>query len=123
MTTTEKKTIKIAMSEQAPVIVDPEVWGLIADAEWYEGEHKSQANRTARIKVREHDDGRCIVYGSSDSAFRTERDEQAGYLVPSKDGQRDKDEVIRAIRRVAGVIGHAELAADCIADLPAEELV
>lgn len=123
------RPLTIAMSERRPLKIDPGQWPLIASATWYDSEHKSQANRDRAIRVREHADGRRIVYGSYSSAFRGERGSDAGYLVDptgevAEDGTKmpDEAETIRAIRRVAGVIGDDSLGAECIADLPAEEV-
>jgi hypothetical protein len=124
MITTEKKTVTITMSDSAPLRIVNEDWPRIADASGHDGQVQSQANHEWYIRVREHQDGRRIVYGSYDSGnggvhigFRPRK---AGYLVPAgADGQ----DTIRAIRRVAGVIDMPELADECIADLPAQDLV
>ncbi len=143
--TTEKKTIKVTMSERAPLNIDPEVWQLIAEAHWFNGEHEFQANYVRRIFVREHDDGRRLVYGFHTSGnggapigFRgarggflidaVERDESA--FARASDGDveivsshADEAGTVRAIRRVAGIIGDDGLGDECVADLPAQELV
>ncbi len=133
MTTTEK--ITVTMSERAPLKIDPEVWPLIASAYWFSGQHECQANYIRRIEVREHEDGRRLVYG-----FHTAgpggvhvgwRGASGGFLIewPVPVSQRDPQvcecftaQTIRAIRRVAGIIGDDTMADDTIADLPAEEL-
>lgn len=142
--TTEKKTITITMSETAPVEVDPEQWPVIASASTHDGKVECQANTEWVIKVREHADGRRLVYGSQSAGnggqYAGYRGKDAGYLI-SVDTQveghgspddmrhayaaRDKvreEQTIRAIRRVAGVIGDEDLGAECVGDLPAQEI-
>lgn len=117
--TTEKK-ITITMSETAPVSVDPEQWPVIASASDHDGKVECQANTEWAIKVREHDDGRRLVYGYARAGRGGKpigwRPSSAGYLVVAG------DDLVRAIRRVAGVIGREDLAAECIGDLPAQEI-
>jgi hypothetical protein len=123
------KKIKITMSERRPLtIVDCE-WPVIAKADWWNGEHRFQANYERRIRVREHADGRRIVYGTYDSGgggvpvgFRGAAGgfllDKAGYGRPGVQDER----TVRAIRRVAGIIGDDAMADECIADLPAESI-
>jgi hypothetical protein len=142
--TTEKKTITITMSETAPVKVDPEQWPIIASAETHDGKVVYQANTEWVIEVREHADGRRLVYGSQSAGrggqYAGYRGKDAGYLIAvdtqveghgSPDDMRrayaarDKvreEQTIRAIRRVAGVIGDEDLGAECVGDLPAQEI-
>ena len=119
--TTDK--IKIVMSERRPLTINPELWPVIASADWYNGEHEFQANSIRRIKVRQHADGRRIVYGFQTAGNGGQhigtRNPEAGYLLPAG---ADEDETIRALRRVGGVIDDDGLAEECIADLPAEEI-
>ena len=136
-------TLTIPLSERRPVQIDKSEWPLIASADWHAGEHKSQASEVAYLRVREHADGRTLVYGDRDSGPGGMR---AGYrglhggylLVPHASApetmvaglngplvsHRDVDpaEVVRAIRRVAGAIGMDDLGSECVADLPAESL-
>jgi hypothetical protein len=126
MTTTEKKKkIAVTMSERAPLKLDPELWPLIASADTHDGQVECQANREWAIKVREHEDGRRVVYGwvqrGNGGMPIGYRGASGGYLVEA--GANSGEETIRAIRRVAGIIGDDQLGDECIADLPAEELV
>lgn len=109
----------ISMSNQAPVVVDEEAWPVIASARWCDKPQcPSEANRKARLFVREHVDGRRLVYGSSSSQWPGEGGGYGGYLITEGvTGDRD-GQTVDFIRRVAEEIGHRELAADCIADLP-----
>jgi hypothetical protein len=126
MTTTEKKKkITVTMSERAPLKLDPELWPLIASADTHDGQVECQANREWAIKTREHEDGRRVVYGwvqrGNGGMPIGYRGASGGYLVEA--GANAGEETIRAIRRVAGIIGDDQLGDECIADLPAEELV
>jgi hypothetical protein len=115
-------TIKITMSERRPLSIDPKLWPVIAQADWHNGQHDFQANTIRRIKVRQHADGRRIVYGIQAGIGRQPigtRNPEAGFLLAAG---ADEDETIRALRRVGGVIGDGALAEQCIGDLPAEEI-
>lgn len=128
--TTEKKTRQIVLSERRPVIITDDAWPLIASADrfWGGSGHECQANEKAWIKVRENDDGRTIVYccryrgpGGMPLGYRGA---DGGYIV-GVSGKRDADhddQVVRAIRRCAGIIDAPELATECIADLPADDM-
>ncbi len=131
---TATKKIKVTLSDASPVTIDPELWPIIASADWFNGQHDFQANYTRRIVVREHEDGRRLVYGSYDrgpGGARIEfRGAEAGYLLDDDGYGSDEprlkkakeEQTIRAIRRVAGAIGDDELGAECIGDLPAQEI-
>lgn len=130
------KKITITMSETAPVTVDPETWDCVATANAFDGAIEVQANTEWGIRVREHADGRRLVYGweraGNGGRSAGYRPKYAGYLVDAASASGDgpsagktrPDDVatIRAIRRVAGVIDDEQLGAECIADLPAVEL-
>jgi|GEM_PF-2358664 len=107
----KEKTIRIAMTSQRPLKIDPEDWPVIAAAEREEGraDHLS-----ATIKVRQHKDGRRIVYGFSEN--------EAGYLIPTKKGEPDNDATAKAIVDVANALADSRLAVDCLEDLPAQKL-
>ena len=132
--TTEKKTITITMSETAPVKIDPEQWPVIASASDHDGQVECQASTEWMIKVREHSDGRRIVYGYRARGNGGQpigwRRADAGYLLDadgygSDDPKLRKEKeaaTIRAIRRVAGVIDHEDLGVECVGDLPAQEI-
>ncbi len=122
MPTSKSQSIEIPLSERPPVRIDPLLWPIVANAE-----RLSEDKRPiAHITVREHKDGRRIVYGSRAPA-------RGGFLVPphtatmGHEGREvtpepDVQETIRAIRRVAGIVQERKLADECISSLPAEEL-
>ena len=118
--TSTTKTRTITLTDRPPVTIREDDWPIIAAAKWWDNTHECQANRTASLRVREHVDGRRIVYGVLDSRFQHERGARAGRLVnPPTDFL---EGTINAIHDVAELIGHPELAAECIADLPAVEI-
>ena len=123
MTDQAKQTITITMSERRPLRIDPEIWPVIARAKWHDGQYDFQANTVRLIKVREHSDGRRIVYGLQKAGgggqYVGTRNPEGGFLVSLSD-QRE-DETVRAIRRVAGIVGDDGLGDECIADLPPED--
>lgn len=117
---TTAKRIEITLSERSPVRIDPEQWPVIAHASTHDGKVACQANTEWEIKVREHADGRRIVYGSCTAGnggqYAGFRPSFGGWIITP-----DED-TVRAIRRVAGLIGDDDLGAECIAELPAEEI-
>lgn len=82
-----------------------------------------------RIRVREHADGRRLVYCCKEAGpggqYIGWRGSSGGWLLDTKRPKNDREiaeETIRAIRRCGGIIERDDLAAECIADLPAIEL-
>jgi hypothetical protein len=121
MTTTKQK-LKITMSERRPLSIVKDDWPVVATDEWFNGQHDFQANYVRYIRVREHADGRRVVYGAYTAGpggvpvgFRGA---EGGFLVASGDDAG----TIRAIRRVGGIINADWMADACIADLPAEDV-
>lgn len=127
----------VTMSESAPVSIDPAVWRKIASVDRYDNTVASEANTRWVITVREHEDGRRLVYGvqeaGPDGQVAWFRAKKAGFLIEMAGVGDDASvyaarfktreaETVRAIRRVAGVIDDEQLAAECIGDLPATEL-
>lgn len=116
------KTITIKLSDRAPVLIVPTDWPVIAKADTFHGSGIAcQANEESELRVRRHADGRSIVYG-----WRTNgpggmpagyRSRYAGCLLPA-----EGIDIALVIQRVASEIGEMELAAECIADLPAEPI-
>lgn len=116
MTTTTKTRI-VTLSNRPPVRIKESEWPVIADSFWHDGLIRCQANRTAWLKVRRHDDGRTLVYGGRESRWQGERDKRSGLLI-DKTG-----DVVAAIYQVADDLGYVEqLAAEAVGDLPAEEI-
>lgn len=108
----QPKTRTITLTGRQPVRIVEDEWPEIAHGEWYdwEGEHEFQSNRKwqVHVRVRQHQDGRAIVYGSYNfsTAWQKERDVNArvGYVLePGED-------IPAAIRRVGSDL--AERGAD-----------
>lgn len=133
MATTETKTRTVTLTDQAPVKIRDEQWPEVASGDWaaHDNKYEFQANRKWRlwIKVRQHSDGRLLVYGgyTYDTAFQGEAN------VSGKFGEllAADDDVIAAIRRVGRDLGSVhDVAAEheravvqeCIAALPAHEI-
>lgn len=95
--------LTIYLSEAPPVRITPDTWPLIA----------SFTDRDGFIDVRQHADGRTLVYGS----VVTHRTARAGFLCDAGPAH-----TVRAIRRVAGVLRKPQLGDGCIALLPPQDL-
>ena len=127
--TTTPKTRTITLTDRPPVKIHEDDWPVIARAKDWDNQHECQANRTWHLRVREHADGRRIVYGVYGTQFQGERDAAGGYLVAATETEAegggympDTAATITAIHDVAEIIGAPQLAAECIANLPAEEI-
>ena len=114
-------TKTITLTGRRPIVIDEDVWPLIASSKDHDNQYEVQANRKWHLFVRmcqTEGDDRCIVYGIHTSAFRNESDRRGGEIVASL------DDVPAAVQRVANNLdfGKQHLVEECIADLPAEEL-
>lgn len=128
--------LTITLTGRKPVTIVKDQWPIIAEAgdKNWDNQYEFQANRTwdYDLKVRQHEDGRTIIYGiyRYDTHFQNESGAgiRGGEMVAA-------DEVISAIQRVGKWMAdnlpsnHADeaeifnrLVNECIADLPAEEL-
>jgi hypothetical protein len=117
-TTTEtNKRRVITLTNRAPVRVLEAEWPVIARARATDNPRiESQANRHWWLTVREHIDGRAIVYAVFESCY-PESDRAGGELLDAD------DDVAAAIRRVGEHVGCSEIMIDeCIANLPVVEL-
>lgn len=136
-------TRTITLSGRPPVRINEDNWPLIASAKDFEhdGQVECQANRRSNwfVGVRHGPFNRFLVYAtySYRSNYQGARDYSAkrGILVDnaSHPDERAMSHVVAAIREVCEDIAQAEcsegdadrwttLAAECIADLPAEDL-
>ena len=117
-----KTQITIVLSERRPIRIVDDEWPVLASAASHDGMVRSQANTLRTIRVREHADGRRIVYGwiraGGGGKPISWRGTNGGFLVAAG----DEDETVRAIRRMAGVIGDPLVADECLANMPAEPL-
>lgn len=129
----------ITLTDRPPVTIDEDNWPVIASAsdEVHDGQVRCQANRTSDwwIKVRQHDDGRAIVYAGYryDTNWQGARghEHKHGVILP-KDAATAAD-ICRAIKEVCADMERGEhdgddgsqwtrLGNECIADMPAEVL-
>lgn len=116
MATTSTEPRVITLTNAPPVRVRDEQWPLIASSFLYDGRSAHQSERSRWLRVRRHEDGRVIVYGGLDTRINGERGLRGGEILA------DGENVAAAIRRVAASVDAAEIAIDCIADLPPVEL-
>jgi hypothetical protein len=118
--------ITIKMSETAPVRIDTRDWPLIAQIDAHDGALKCQAATEWTMCVREHADGRRLVYGWQEAGnggqYAGFEPTLAGFLVDALGAHCAERETVRAIRRVAGILKRDSLARDCIIALPATVL-
>lgn len=134
--TPSRKTRIITLTDARPVKIYEDEWPVVAKASRHDGgQVESQANKRWTVVVREHDDGRRIVYGKFSTSWQGGRDAAGGAMIPalrntnyqSPDCGRaigpDNDATIKTIRMVADeVIDDTQLGDECIADLPPEEI-
>ena len=115
--TAESKSLTITLTGRPPVKIDKAEWRTIAEAKGWDGQIESQATRTRRLVVRQHEDGRAIVYGVTTSQWQGERGARGGELLEAGADLAD------ALYRVAEHVGIDQgLVEHCIAKLPAEDL-
>jgi len=115
---TEQKRRTITLTDRPPVTILEADWPVIASARDHDGQIECQANRRWGITVRQHEDGRFIVYATYSSQYQGEHGYRGGELVAPPG-----DDLPAVIRRV-GERGEfsAHIIDECIADLPAEQL-
>jgi hypothetical protein len=117
MTTNEPRIRIITLTRRPPVRLREDLWPIIASARRHDGAVECQANHRWHLLVRQHADGRTIVYGSEDSGpggvCRGYEAAYAGEIVePGAD-------VASAILRVGTDARCSSAMQDeCIADLP-----
>ncbi len=103
----------ITLTDTRPVTVEEDDWPTVASAEAWDTQYRHQANRTWTLRVRQHSDGRCIVYGVATTQFQGEQDRRGGEIVDTL------EDVPAAIRRVGERLTMTDALVDeCIGDLP-----
>jgi len=128
-------TRTITLTGRPSVKISEDDWPIVAsvsERDW-DGEHRCQANITWDwwIMVRQHTDGRVVVYGGYD--FSTEYQGDRDYRARAGVYLDQPGTICQAIRDVCRELASAEsdsdytarwrtMAARCIADLPAEEI-
>lgn len=137
MSEQQRKQRTITLTGRAPVKIYDDEWPEVAVGEYtdHDNQYECQANRKWKmvLRVRQHTDGRAIVYGVYEyrTAWQGERNvaAKAGLLLGAE------DDIAAAISTVGETIADAaseagydfgahvsEAVRDCIADLPAEQL-
>lgn len=112
-----EKTRTITLFDRRPVKIREAEWPVIARASDHDNQYEFQANRRWNLRVRQHADGRAIVYGTYDTAFQHEANRAGGELLEAG------EDVAATVARVAKRLGFADhIAEACVADLPAEDL-
>lgn len=131
--TTERKQRTITLTDSQPAKIYEDEWPVVARAEYedYDNQYRSHASRTTdiSIRVRQHKDGRTIVYAVYDHStqWRNEKGRtlKFGQLLDAG------ADVPAAIRKVGSAMADRldddaphvwDLIDECIADLPAKEL-
>lgn len=116
--------LTITLTGRPPVSIDRDLWPVLCSAHRHDGrEYESQANRHFRLTVRQHQDGRAVVYGSYQSNWQDERDRRGGELLTADQAGLAHDSITDAIRRVCDALDFDRaVAEECIASMPAEVL-
>ena len=115
------KVRTVTLTGRPPVRVSEDVWPVIASARRGDGKVECQDNHRWHLTVRQHADGRTIVYGSEDSGpggvHQGYEPAYAGELLAAG------ADIASAIIRVGTDARCSKAMQDeCIADLPAEDL-
>lgn len=139
---TEPKYRTITLTGRRPVRIREDHWPIVADGTWadHDGQVEAKANRRWRlnIRVRQHEDGRAIVYGVYD--YDTHHQGTAGFMCRAGALMAPGDDLPMAIAEVGEVIrrricndapvDHAQsgsahvsaVVAECIGELEPETL-
>lgn len=112
----ESKHRTITLTDRAPVRIRQDLWPIVAAASEHDGKVESQAVRTWTLRVRQHADGRAIVYGVYRSNWEGARGAAGGELCEAG------ADLAAAIHRVAATCECEAIAGECIADLPPVDL-
>ena len=127
--------LTITLTDRPPVKIKKEDWPIVAEAsdKAWDNQYEFQANCISKwaLRVREHGDGRAIVYAiySYDSHYRNART----YQVRGGELLTDSSALAEAIRRVGEWASRQEqneggagrwqtIINECIADLPAVDI-
>jgi hypothetical protein len=126
------KTRTITLTGRRPVTIDEAEWPLIARASGddYDGNDPAKHQQASdqgeldeyALRVRQHEDGRAIVYGTYTEGWNSRHDglTHAGYVIAPGTIPLTVEDAIQQAGMDLGV--PAQIVADCIADMPAERL-
>lgn len=127
-TTSNARSRTITLTDRPPVTIHEAEWPVVAAARRHDGEIEYDAIRRWGLRVRQHEDGRALVYATYSTSVRGAHNYRGGELLESI------SDVPAGIRRVGErAAEHASdgvstrrvwlaLIDECIADLPSEEL-
>lgn len=126
-TETPRRTRTITLSDRPPVRIAEDEWPTIAKAEgdsWTSLDYSryQQALNQGELdewwmRVRQHADGRAIVYGRYSTGWNPQGEEWAGGALLAAG-----EDIASAIRRVGEDHVPDRCIRECIADLPAEQI-
>jgi hypothetical protein len=121
-----KDKLTITLTGRAPVTIETKLWPVIASAANHEsaarGKDPEEADWKQWLTVRQHADGRAIVYGVHDDA-RPKESRRAGELITGHEHRGTGEGIPDVIYRVAAYLKFdRDLADKCIANLPAVEV-
>jgi len=121
MTTHNEPTTRtITLTDRAPVEIIDGDWPIIAESRAHDGMIAVQANRRWWMKIRQHADGRVIVYGAYLTQHQGEVDRRDGEVLAATSRS---STLVATIRQVGQSLGApSSLVRELIADLPAEPL-
>lgn len=113
----ETKSRTITLTGRRPIKIREDEWPIFAEAKrGIGGAYERDWTRSWRLVVRQHADGRAIVYWAYETRWQGEHDRRGGELLTAGADLGD------AIRRVGETLGNEDVIQDCLADLPAEDL-
>jgi hypothetical protein len=136
--------ITITLTNRRPVRINEDHWPYIAEGQWddHDGQIRAQANREWHlwICVRQHADGRALVYGGYEYSSNFERERgftaHAGVMLPGLLATPDRicTTIVDVGKTLADRLGDAKgnaaegwahvnaVVSGCIADMPPENL-
>ena len=133
MNTTDTKKRTITLTGRPPVRITDSDWPLIASAKGdsYRGNDYGRYRQALSqgecdeyaLRVRQHADGRTLVYGVLDAAIAAWNAPAGGNSYRGGQLLHAGADIANAIRRVGDECGMPDaVIRECIADMPAEEL-
>lgn len=121
---TPAKRKTIVLTGRAPVSIETKEWPCIVEVWDHDGTSLEDAHTVYTITIRQHQDGRRLVYGSSKAGMGGQspdyRPRLWGTLIAPSSST--THQTVTAIFDCAEYIRHLELAERAVQSLPAEEL-
>lgn len=114
----------VTLSNAVTVRIHDDEWRITTSGTWNQGALEFQARR-GFLFVRQHADGRVLVYGGLNTRWTSEHNLRAGEIVSPREGDAltTSNDVVEAIMRTALALGATErFARDIIARLPPVEI-